>query len=267
MLATLVLALTSAVLPPELPWHGKSESLLLAAGDPWATPFEASGGTRTPSYAQTLAFLRRLAATNPELSLSSLGRSGEGRDVWMAIAARGGAATPEAVRRLGRPILLVQAGIHAGEIDGKDAGLMLLRDALATKTKAALLDQVSLLFIPMLNVDGHERSSETNRINQRGPERMGWRTNATNLNLNRDYAKADTPEIRGVLRALLEWTPTYTWTFTSPTVPTTSTTSRTAGMRARTTRPPSRAGSTSGCGPPWTGTSSRWATSQARSSR
>ncbi len=207
MLASLALALASDILPPELPWHGKSEDLLLAPKHPWATPFEASGGTRSPSYDETLAFVRRLAATSPELRLVSLGRSGEGRDVWMAVAARGGAATPDAVRRLGSPVLLVQAGIHAGEIDGNDAGLMLLRDALATKTKAGLLDQASLLFIPILNVDGHARSSETNRINQRGPERTGWRTNATNLNLNRDYAKADTPEVRAVLRALGEWTP------------------------------------------------------------
>jgi hypothetical protein len=207
MLATLALALASDILPPELPWHGKSEGLLLAPEHAWATPFEASGGTRSPSYDETFAFVRRLAATSPELRLVSLGKSGEGRDVWMAVAARAGAATPEAVRRLGKPILLVQAGIHAGEIDGNDTGLVLLRDALATKTKAGLLDQVSLLFIPILNVDGHARSSETNRINQRGPERMGWRTNATNLNLNRDYAKADTPEIRAVLRALGDWTP------------------------------------------------------------
>ncbi|HET7293513.1 MAG TPA: M14 family metallopeptidase [Vicinamibacteria bacterium] len=207
MLATLALALAADVLPPALPWNGKSETLLLAPGHPWATPFEASAGSRTPSYDETVAFLRRLAAASPELRLVSLGRSGEGRDVWMAVAARGGAATPEAVRRLGKPVLLVQAGIHAGEIDGKDATLMLLRDALATKARRALLDRVSLLFIPILNVDGHERSSETNRINQRGPERMGWRTNATNLNLNRDYAKADTPEIRALLRALDEWAP------------------------------------------------------------
>ncbi len=207
MVAAFALAFAAEVLPPALPWRGRSEGLLLAPGHPWATPFEASGATRTPSYDETLAFLRRLAAASPELGLVSLGKSGERRDVWMAIAARGGAATPEAVRRLGKPVLLVQAGIHAGEIDGKDAGLMLLRDALATKTRAALLDQVSLLFIPILNVDGHERASETNRINQRGPEMMGWRTNATNLNLNRDYAKADTPEIRAVLRALGAWTP------------------------------------------------------------
>lgn len=197
----------AASLPPVLPWHGRSEDRMLPAEHPWATDFERSGGTSTPRYAETLAFLRRLAEASPELRLVSIGRSGEGRELWLAIAARGGAATPEAVRRLGKPILFVQAGIHAGEIDGKDAGLMLLRDALATRSRAGLLDQVSLLFLPIFNVDGHERASRTNRINQRGPEEMGWRTNAANLNLNRDYAKADTPELRALLRALDEWAP------------------------------------------------------------
>ncbi len=203
----LPIRLLVSILPPALPWRGKSEALLLPPAHPWATPFEASGGERTPRYDVTLAFLRRLAEASPELRLVSLGRSGEGRELWMAIVARGGASTPEALRRLGKPVLLLQAGIHAGEIDGKDAGLMLLRDVLATRTRTALLDQASLLFVPIFNVDGHERVSTTNRINQRGPAEMGWRTNARNLNLNRDYAKADTTEMRAMLRALGEWTP------------------------------------------------------------
>ncbi len=203
MLSILLLS----VLPPVLPWSGKSEALLLPASQTWATPFEVSGGETTPRYDETVAFLRRLADASPELRLQALGRSGEGREIWMAIAARGGAATPEAVRRLGKPVVLVQAGIHAGEIDGKDAGLMLLRDVLVTKSKAPLLDRASLLFVPIFNVDGHERFAATNRINQRGPAEMGWRTNAQNLNLNRDYAKVDTPEIRAMLRTLGEWRP------------------------------------------------------------
>jgi hypothetical protein len=203
MLSMLLLS----VLPPALPWSGRSEALLLPASHPWATPFEASGGLRTPRYGETVAFLGRLAGTSRELRLASLGRSGEGREIWMAIVARGGAGTPEAVRRLGKPVVLIQAGIHAGEIDGKDAGLMLLRDVLATKTRAALLDQASLLFVPVFNVDGHERFGPAQRVNQRGPAEMGWRTNAQNLNLNRDYAKADTPEMRAMLRALGEWAP------------------------------------------------------------
>lgn len=97
-----------------------------------------------------------------------------------------------------RPRLLVQCGIHPGEIDGKDAGLMLLRD-IALGDRGSLLDGADWLFIPILNPDGHERTSAFNRPNQRGPSNQGWRTNAQNLNLNRDYMKSDSPEMQALL--------------------------------------------------------------------
>ncbi|HET7745680.1 MAG TPA: M14 family metallopeptidase, partial [Vicinamibacteria bacterium] len=99
------------------------------------------------------------------------------------------------------------AGIHAGEIDGKDAGLMLLRDMTVKGTRRALLDRANWLFMPILNVDGHERSSAFSRINQRGPAESGWRTNARNLNLNRDFTKLDAPETRAVVGVLRTWDP------------------------------------------------------------
>jgi len=125
----------------------------------------------------------------------------------MVVASADRAFTPRALRETGKPILLVQAGIHSGEIDGKDAGMMLLRDITVRGEKGDLLDGAALLFIPILSVDGHERSSPHARINQRGPREMGWRTNARNLNLNRDYAKLDTPELQAVIRAIGEWQP------------------------------------------------------------
>ncbi len=199
----------TAILPPELPWDGASRSLALDpdSGDPWITPAERSGLTATPSYDETVDWLRRLTAAAPELAMISLGQSGEGRDVWMIIASAEGAFTPQALARSSKPVVLVQAGIHSGEIDGKDAGMMLLRDLTVRGTRRPLLDRAALLFVPIVNVDGHERSSALGRINQRGPERMGWRTNARNLNLNRDYAKADTPEMRALLTALDTWQP------------------------------------------------------------
>jgi len=195
------------VLPPELPWQGKSRELALPPDHPWATPFEQSGLLRTPRYDETVAWLERLTAQSPHLRRVSLGRSSEGRELWMIVASREGAATPEALRANGRPTLLAQAGIHAGEIDGKDAGLMLLRDIAATRRKAELLDRANLLFVPIFNLDGHERFSAFTRINQRGPLEAGWRTTARNLNLNRDYTKADAPEMRAMLGALQAWAP------------------------------------------------------------
>ena len=195
------------LLPPLVEWHGKSESLVLDPGHPWATPFERLRLVGTPRYEETVAWLRKLVAASPELRLVTLGKSPEGRELWMVIASRERAFTPQALKAAGKPSLLAQAGIHAGEIDGKDAGLMLLRDIAVRKTKSHLLDQANLLFVPIFNVDGHERFSSQGRINQRGPEQSGWRTTARNLNLNRDYAKLDAPETRAIVQALALWDP------------------------------------------------------------
>ena len=126
----------------------------------------------------------------------------------MVIASQDKTFDKAALRSSAKPLLLVQAGIHAGEIDGKDAGMMLLRD-IAFGNKKDLLKNVNLLFIPILNVDGHERVSPYNRPNQRGPENMGWRANARNLNLNRDYTKLDSEEIRAVVQVMSDYNPSF----------------------------------------------------------
>ncbi len=193
-------------LPPPPPWHGASEALIVGADHPWITPAEKTGLTDTPNYDDTIAWIRKLAAASPTGSLHEFGRTAQGRPLFFVLATRAPNRTPEGLRAHGKPTLLAQAGIHSGEIDGKDAGLMLLRD-LTVGGKSALLEHANLLFIPVLNADGHERISEWNRPNQRGPVHMGWRTTAQNLNLNRDYVKADAPETRAVLGLINTWTP------------------------------------------------------------
>lgn len=200
-------AANHAILPPELPWSGKSQSFIVAKDDPWITPAEQSDFVRTPRYDETVKWLQQLAASAPELKMVSLGRSPESREIWMVIASKERAFTPATLRASGKPILFAQAGIHPGEIDGKDAGMMLLRDMTVRGKKRDLLDGANLLFVPILSVDGHERFSKYGRINQRGPIETGWRTNARNLNLNRDYAKLDTPEMQALIHALNEWDP------------------------------------------------------------
>ncbi len=195
------------ILPPPLPWDGPSRKLLLEPSHAWATPAEQAGLLRTPSYADTVDWLKKLVARAPELRMVSLGISAEGRDIWMVVASREGTADPAALLANGRPTLLVQAGIHSGEIDGKDAGMMLLRDMTVQDTKRRLLDSANLLFIPILSVDAHERFSRFARLNQRGPVETGWRTNRRNLNLNRDYVKLETEELRAVTAAILRFAP------------------------------------------------------------
>ncbi len=196
-----------SLLPPVLAWDGASRSRIAGPENPWRTPAEESGFRTTPDYDTTIAWLQRLVEASPRLHLTSLGESHEGRPIWMVIASADGASSPEELHATGRPVLLAQAGIHSGEIDGKDAGLMLLRDLTVGSSQAQLLESASFLFVPILSVDGHERRSAYNRMNQRGPEEMGWRTNAANLNLNRDYAKLDTPEIRALVQVICRWQP------------------------------------------------------------
>src|SRR5581483_885824 len=196
-----------APLPPAIPWNGKSRELIAKPDQKWITVAENTGFRATSTYTQTVAYLRELALAAPELRMISIGRSPEGRDIWMVVASRDRLFTPETLQRSGRPTLFVQAGIHAGEIDGKDAGLMFLRGLMPGGRWRPLLDRANLLFVPIVNVDGHERTSPFNRINQRGPDVPGWRTNAQNLNLNRDYTRLDTEEIRAVAGAIDRWRP------------------------------------------------------------
>ncbi|WP_436032715.1 M14 family metallopeptidase [Caulobacter sp. LjRoot300] len=183
----------SEILPPALPWHGASERLVAKPSDPWITPSERTGLTASPTYAETRAWLEKLDAASPLIRMESFGKSPEGRDLLVVYAGKDGAKLdPD------KPVLLVQAGIHPGEIDGKDAGMMLLRD-MAFHGKDALLDKVNLMFVPIFSVDGHERASPYSRPNQRGPAVQGWRHTAQNLNLNRDYGKLDSPEMRAMI--------------------------------------------------------------------
>ncbi len=171
----------------------------------WETHAEQTNYRETPNYAATIAYSQRLADASPFIEYRSFGKSGQGRDLPLLMASESGALTPAQIGD--RAVVLIQACIHAGEPDGKDAGLALLRDIFITKTKAGLLNNVVLLLIPIYNTDGHERSSPYNRINQNGPVDMGWRTTSTYQNLNRDYMKADTPETRAWLALWNEWQP------------------------------------------------------------
>ena len=176
----------------------------------WRTPTEISGYRTTPDYAETVAYLERVAAAAPgQVKIENFGKTGEGRDLKIVIASMDGVFDPTAIHASGRAILLVQNSIHAGEMDGKDSCLAMLRDIVITKTKSALLGHVVFVFIPVYNIDGHERRSDYNRINQNGPEVIGWRGNATNINLNRDYMKADAPETRALLKMFHRWMPDF----------------------------------------------------------
>ena len=135
------------------------------------------------------------------------GRSAEGRVMRGLLISRSGALTPAELRAKAIPLLMIQGGIHPGESDGKDAGFIALRDLLGDSGSDALLERIAVLFVPAFNTDGHEHVRRWNRPNQNGPLETGWRATAQNINLNRDYMKADTPEMRAMLRLIDTWDP------------------------------------------------------------
>lgn len=189
-------------LPPAPAWDGASKALLRDASDPWVTAFEADAAHDfSPNYVDTRAWFDRLDQASALIRIEQFGVSPEGRPIYAVIASKDGAGFDPA-----KPVLMIQAGIHPGEIDGKDAGMMLLRD-IAFYGKDGLLDRVNLILIPILSVDGHERASAYSRPNQRGPRIQGWRNTATNQNLNRDYLKLDQPEMRAVRGLILKYRP------------------------------------------------------------
>lgn len=183
-------------------------ALATAAASPAApltTHAERSGFTQTGRYDEVTQLCRDFARAHPRhVRCTRFGTTPQGRPMWALVASQTGMLTPEAARRAGLPVTLIQGGIHAGEIEGKDAGFLALREQLA---KPGALQKQVLVFVPVFNVDGHERFGPWSRPNQRGPEQMGWRVTAQNLNLNRDYLKADAPEMQAMLGLLRAWDP------------------------------------------------------------
>ncbi|WP_206860804.1 M14 family metallopeptidase [Lysobacter changpingensis] len=172
------------------------------------TVSERSGFVKTGRYDEVIALCDAFAARYPDaVRCQDFGTTPEGRPMKVLVVSKAGAFTPEEAIAKGLPVMLIQGGIHAGEIDGKDAGFLALRQALDGETAVGALEKQVLLFVPVFNVDGHERFAAWNRPNQRGPEEMGWRTTAQNYNLNRDYVKADTPEMQAMLRLVNAWDP------------------------------------------------------------
>jgi hypothetical protein len=169
------------------------------------TSAEQSKFVRTGHYDEVQRLCAAFAQKWPDsVRCVDFGRTPEGRPMLALVASRSGALTPEAARERGLPVMLIQGGIHAGEIEGKDAGFLALRELLKDGNT---LRNFALVFVPVFNVDGHERFGRWNRPNQVGPEEMGWRATAQNLNLNRDYMKADAPEMRAMLGLLNAWDP------------------------------------------------------------
>ncbi|MBB5208560.1 M14 family zinc carboxypeptidase [Chiayiivirga flava] len=198
-LRTLVAATCVALLPA------------LSPANDLATLGERSAYRQTGRYDETVALCEAFAQRHPDaVRCETFGTTPEGRPMKLLVVSRSGALDPAAARAKQLPVVQFQAGIHAGEIDGKDAGFLALREVLDGDAARGALDKVVVLFVPVFNVDGHERFGRWNRPNQNGPEAMGWRTTAQNFNLNRDYVKVDAPEMQAMLALANRWEPILT---------------------------------------------------------
>jgi murein tripeptide amidase MpaA len=190
------------ILPPLFEQRLTSTRFIARSDNPLITLAESSGFQETSDYYETQTYLQKLAAASGGLiALSDLPESSpEGHPMTLVVASTEADKSPAALNRSGKPIVLVEAEIHPGESNGKDAMFMLLRDmTTGDKPLAPLLDKINILFVPIVNVDGDLRRSAYGRINQNGPRITGWRVNGLNLNLNRDWTKLDSAEIRDIV--------------------------------------------------------------------
>ncbi len=173
-----------------------------------STRAERTNYVETSSHADVIAFLDSLVAMGAPISVGELARSPMGKVVPIVVASRPRVTSPQEARRLNRPIVYLQANIHAGEVEGKEAVLALLRDWSLSRT-ANVLDSVVVIVVPIYNSDGNDKlaAQARNRGAQNGPEMIGERPNGAGLDLNRDYVKAEAPETRGALAAFNAWDP------------------------------------------------------------
>jgi hypothetical protein len=181
--------------------------IALAPPPDWLTPYEKSKGRETTTYEQCLAYYEKMAAAYPEVKLVSYGETDSGRPLHLVIVSLDQDFEPSSLRQKNKSILLVQNGIHPGEPEGIDASMMLVRDYMQQKNKRALLQNTVLLVIPVYNVDGSLNRNATSRANQNGPLDYGFRGNARNLDLNRDYIKNDSRNARTFTKIFREWQP------------------------------------------------------------
>ncbi len=171
------------------------------------TVAESSDYTKTSLYDDVMSFLYRVQKRSDQVKILTLAISSEGRLVPLVVLSKDKISRPSDLAAYGKPAVLVMANIHAGEIEGKEASLMLIRD-IAFGKFAGLLDTQALLFIPIFNADGNDKLGRNRR--DLGPELAGVRFNGQNLDLNRDYLKLESPEVCALVDLFNSWDPVLT---------------------------------------------------------
>lgn len=171
------------------------------------TPFELNPSTSS-TYAECIAYYSSLAEEHPSfISMKVAGSTDIGEPIHTVILSYDGHFDPSEIRRSGKSILMINNGIHPGEPDGIDACMMLARDIIIDPSKRELLKNVTILIIPVFNIDGCLNRNSSSRVNQEGPESYGFRGNSRNYDLNRDFIKCDTKNAKSFAQIFAHYKP------------------------------------------------------------
>ncbi|KAA9339715.1 hypothetical protein F0P96_03620 [Hymenobacter busanensis] len=173
----------------------------------WRTPFERGNGNTTATYAECIDYYKRLDAAYSEVTMREVGLTDSGEPLHEVVVSLDGDADPASVRRKNRRIVFIQNGIHPGEPEGIDASMMLVRDYLQQQKLREQLQNVTLVVVPVYNVDGMLNRNSTTRVNQNGPEQYGFRGNGRHYDLNRDYIKQESRNARSFAELFQRWRP------------------------------------------------------------
>ncbi|AKD01882.1 M14 family metallopeptidase [Pontibacter korlensis] len=195
MLTTLLLA---ALLSSGTPAQGKPDL---------KTPYEQGNGNQTATYEEAIEWYQKLDQAYDEVKMMPYGSTDVGRPLHLVVVSTGKDFDPASIREKNKRILFIQNGIHPGEPEGIDATMMLVRDYLQNKKLRQQLDNVVLAIIPVYNIGGALNRNSHTRTNQNGPEEYGFRGNARNLDLNRDFIKTDSRNAQTFHQIFREWDP------------------------------------------------------------
>jgi hypothetical protein len=178
-------------------------SCLLPAQD-ILTVAESSNYLKTSLYEDVMSFLYQVQKRSDLIKILPLTTSSEGRLIPLVVLSKEKVSRPSDLQMVGKPAVLIMANIHAGEVEGKEASLMLIRE-IALGRLSGLLDSQVLLFIPIFNADGNDKLGHNRR--DLGPDLAGVRFNGQNLDLNRDYLKLESPEVQALVGLFNAWDP------------------------------------------------------------
>jgi hypothetical protein len=180
--------------------------LLLLFQGSWAqpTPYEQGNGNQSSSYGEAIAWYQQLAKSSARVRIDSVGRTDIGKPLHQVVISTG-TFDPAAARKAGKAVVLINNGIHPGEPEGIDASMRLARDLVRDPQMQTLLQQLVVVIVPVYNVGGALMRNSFTRANQNGPEQYGFRGNARNLDLNRDFVKLDSENSKALVQLYRRW--------------------------------------------------------------